>query len=114
VTIDLYVYPGTACLRNRAGIRDPELLARLEGNQATIITAQLERAPLQGRYDLEHLQAFHRRIFGDVYDWAGELRTVAIARSRCKPCSTTSSNPAVPTRTDLPACFGRAAARQAA
>jgi cell filamentation protein len=32
--------------------------------------------------DLEHLKAFHRRIFGDVYDWAGELRTVAIAREQ--------------------------------
>ena len=77
---DPYVYPGTSCLRNRAGIRDSELLARFEANQATIITAQLELAPLPGRYDLEHLKAFHRRIFGDVYDWAGELRTVAIAK----------------------------------
>lgn len=77
---DPYVYPGTTCLRNRAGIRDPERLARLEAEQTTIRIAQLERAPIAGSYDLEHLRAFHRRIFGDLYDWAGELRSVAIAK----------------------------------
>jgi cell filamentation protein len=39
-----------------------------------------ERA-LPGAYDLAHLQAFHRFIFGDLYDWAGELRTVSIAKT---------------------------------
>jgi cell filamentation protein len=77
---DPYVYPGTSCLRNRAGIRDPEQLARIEAEQTAILIAQLERVPLPGRYDLEHLRAFHRRIFGDVYVWAGELRSVAIAK----------------------------------
>jgi cell filamentation protein len=26
------------------------------------------------------LCAIHRRVFGDIYDWAGQLRTVAIAK----------------------------------
>ena len=34
-----------------------------------------------GVYDLVHLQAFHRRIFGRIYPWAGEVRTVAIAKT---------------------------------
>jgi integrase/recombinase XerD len=38
------------------------------------------RRRLPGRYDLAHLQAFHRLILGDVYDWAGERRTVSIAK----------------------------------
>jgi cell filamentation protein len=29
---------------------------------------------------LTHLSAIHRRIFGDIYDWAGQIRTVAIAK----------------------------------
>jgi cell filamentation protein len=82
VPTDPYVYPGTSCLRNRLGIRDPQALARLEANQTTIILAQLERQPLVGRYDLVHLRAFHRRIFGDIYAWAGELRTVPIAKEQ--------------------------------
>ena len=77
---DPYVYPGTDCLRNRAGIRDARTLARLEAEQTSIVIAQLERTRLPGRYDLEHLRAFHRRIFGDIYEWAGQLRSVAIAK----------------------------------
>jgi hypothetical protein len=30
---DPYVYPGTSCLRNRAGIPDPDELARFEAEQ---------------------------------------------------------------------------------
>ena len=61
-------------------MRDPSKLARLDAEQTSIVIAQLERARLPGRYDLEHLGAFHRRIFGDIYEWAGELRSVAIAK----------------------------------
>ena len=42
--------------------------------------AVLEDEPIPGRYDIAHLNAFHRRIFGDIYDWAGELRSVVIAK----------------------------------
>jgi cell filamentation protein len=79
---DPYVYPGTSCLRNRAGIRDPAELEQFEAEQTSIILAQLQQEPLSGRYDVAHLKAFHRRIFGDVYDWAGEVRTVRLAKDR--------------------------------
>jgi len=36
-----------------------------------------EGAPI-GAFDLTHLRAIHRHLFQDVYDWAGELRTVEI------------------------------------
>lgn len=42
--------------------------------------AQLQRRVLPGTYDMPHLQRFHQHIFGDVYPWAGELRTVSIAK----------------------------------
>jgi cell filamentation protein len=77
---DPYVYPGTNCLRNRLDIRDPGELALVEAEQTSILIAQLELTRLPGRYDLAHLMAFHRRIFGDIYEWAGELRSVAIAK----------------------------------
>ncbi len=32
----------------------------------------------KGSFDLAHLRAIHRHLFQDVYDWAGELRTVEI------------------------------------
>ncbi|WP_199701744.1 Fic/DOC family protein [Jiangella rhizosphaerae] len=30
---------------------------------------------------MAHLQRFHREIFGDLYLWAGEIRTVGIAKT---------------------------------
>lgn len=30
----------------------------------------------KGNFDLGHLRAIHRHLFQDIYDWAGELRTV--------------------------------------
>jgi fido (protein-threonine AMPylation protein) len=40
----------------------------------------LRESPVPPSYDLGHLCAIHRRVFGDIYDWAGQLRTVAIAQ----------------------------------
>lgn len=33
-----------------------------------------------GTFDLDHLRALHRHLFGEVYDWAGELRTVNMTK----------------------------------
>jgi hypothetical protein len=33
-----------------------------------------------GTYDLDHLRALHRNLFGQVYDWAGQLRTIDISK----------------------------------
>jgi len=34
----------------------------------------------QGDFDLKHLKAIHRHLFQDIYDWAGEIRTVEISK----------------------------------
>jgi cell filamentation protein len=74
------VYPGTGCLRNRLGITDPGELGAAEADRTAVVIALVSAEPLPGRYDLDHLRAFHRRIFRDIYEWAGELRTVPIAK----------------------------------
>lgn len=80
-TRDPYVYPGTNVLINHFGIRDPAELARREHDASAARLAILQERPLAGGYDLAHLQAFHRYIFGLVYPWAGEIRTVRIAKT---------------------------------
>jgi len=72
---DPYVYPGTHVLRNHFGITDPEKLDRIERRLATQRIA--EGVPT-GHFDLDHLKTIHRYLFQDVYDWAGEVRTVEI------------------------------------
>jgi cell filamentation protein len=77
---DPYVYPGTDVLRNHFGIRDATELAQRESGLTAVRIAELERRFISGHYDTAHLQAVHRWIFGDIYPWAGQLRTVKIAK----------------------------------
>jgi cell filamentation protein len=78
---DPYVDPRSGVLRNRLGIADPVGLARAEARLAAGREATLFRDRLDlGRYDLAHLQALHRHLFGQIYDWAGQLRTVNMSK----------------------------------
>jgi cell filamentation protein len=81
MTADPYLNPVTGVLINRLDIASPEHLQQVEADLTTAALADLGTRLLPGRYDLPHLRAFHREIFGDVYPWAGEIRVVAIARS---------------------------------
>jgi len=72
--------PDANCLANKLRIRDPDGLASLEHEIVAMRNVEIARDTLPGAYDVEHLKAFHRRLFGDVYGWAGELRTVAITK----------------------------------
>ena len=74
---DPYVYPGTSILRNRLGITDPEFLDKQE---RSLVVLRVRRGVPRGTFDLTHLRAIHRHLFQDVYDWAGELRTVEISK----------------------------------
>lgn len=77
---DPYVYPGTTVLRNLAGLRDQLALSWLEDRVSALALVELAARRLPGGYDLAHLQAFHRFVFGDVYPWAGEFRTVTTSK----------------------------------
>ena len=79
--VDPYVDPRTGVLRNRLGIEDAGELARREFLIATERAAQLAEGPVAGRFDRAHLAAVHARLFGDVYDWAGRVRTIGIVKS---------------------------------
>jgi cell filamentation protein len=81
VADDPYVYPGTSILRNRFGIRDRQRLDELEAEWSFIRLTELLSNPEPGNYDLDHLARLHRRIFGDVYPWAGEIRSVPLAKT---------------------------------
>lgn len=74
-------------LRNRLGITDRRELAQVEADLTAARLYELQLAPIVGAYDLAHLQAIHRHLFQDVYDWAGQLRTVSLGKGRlfCPP-----------------------------
>lgn len=78
--VDPYLDSDSGVLVNRLGITDPDEFATVEAALTASRLVDLEQHRLPGAYDLTHLQAFHRYIFGDIYAWAGELRTVSIAK----------------------------------
>ena len=70
---DPYVYPGTNLLRNKLNLRDAVLLDRYERE---LVTDRIAFGVPAGAFTLRHLQAIHRHLFQDVYDWAGKIRTL--------------------------------------
>jgi cell filamentation protein len=74
---DPYVYPGTNVLKNKLDIREHALLERTERRLAGI--RSVVGMPT-GNFDLAHLQSIHRHLYQDLYEWAGEIRTVEISK----------------------------------
>jgi cell filamentation protein len=77
---DPYADPVTGVLRNKLGLSAAGELETAEREITHAALIFLKESPVVPGYDLKHLCAVHRRIFGDIYDWAGQLRTVAIAK----------------------------------
>ncbi|HRX63377.1 MAG TPA: Fic/DOC family protein [Candidatus Competibacter sp.] len=77
---DHYLDPETGILRNRLGIADESELDEAEASFVAWRSYELSQEPIAGRFDLAHLQAIHRHLFGDVYDWAGEIRTIDLSK----------------------------------
>ena len=77
---DRYLNPETGILRNRLGIADESELEKAEAAFVAWRSYELSQKPIAGCFDLAHLQAIHRHLFGDVYDWAGEIRTIDLSK----------------------------------
>lgn len=85
---DPYIDPVTGILKNSLGITDQTELEEAEADISTVVLASLPDNPIPGDFDLKHLQAIHQALFGSLYPWAGELRTVEMAKG-----STRFANP---------------------
>lgn len=70
-------------LRNLLGAATAEDLADQEKQVTLMRVNQLENGTVQvdGDFDFDHHRAIHRHVFGDVYEWAGEPRTVDMSKT---------------------------------
>ena len=75
-----YCYPDSEVLINKLGIRDRDKLCKFERKLTMLRLLELMDKPINGKFDFKHLQAIHKYIFQDVYEWAGKVRTVDIAK----------------------------------
>ena len=74
---DPYAYPGTSVLRNRLDIRDAGIL---EAFEVEIFTLRAEEPLPHGTFDPIHYRKIHHHLFQDVYEWAGQYRTVRTSK----------------------------------
>ena len=80
--VDPYRNSETGILRNLVGARTPPELDSRESDRVYSRIVELDAVPklIKRTADLQHLQAVHRHLFQDVYEWAGQLRTVDIRK----------------------------------
>lgn len=74
---DVYVYENTNVLINKLNIRDSKKLDELEGNIVSLNIAQIVSHPFVINSVLD-IKKIHKKLFSDLYEWAGENRTINI------------------------------------
>lgn len=79
--VDPYIDPETGLLRNKVGARTRVALDDAEGDLAFARLVQLMDHPPKPTGDLGELCSIHRHLFQDVYEWAGQLRTVDVRKN---------------------------------
>jgi len=75
-----YCYPDSNVLRNHFGIRDIDQLRAIETDISAARQSELFENPVKGRFTTNHLCRIHRRLLGDIYPFAGNLRHEDIAK----------------------------------
>lgn len=75
-----YCYPGSNVLKNKLNIKDRKLFIKAERGITSLRTTQALITPIKGKFDINHLKSIHKFLFGDIYTWAGQIRTVNISK----------------------------------
>ncbi|MGQ0686862.1 Fic/DOC family protein [Bradyrhizobium sp.] len=72
---DPYTYENSTVLVNKLGLRGQ---AELDAFEAEISSARAEEPLPEGVLDFVHYKSIHHHLFQDVYEWAGQVRTVRL------------------------------------
>lgn len=73
-------------LENKLGITDPAQLKEAEAAIVAVRANEILQNPPAGVMDYSYLKELHRRLFSDIYDFAGTTRTVDIAKGGSAFC----------------------------
>lgn len=94
---DIYCYRNSAVLKNKLNIiEESELYAEIERISSPIAEKLIE-SPLRGTYNYDYLRMLHKKIYGQIFEWAGHTRVVNIS-NQLEYCS---CNYIIPQMTDL-------------
>lgn len=61
-------------LINKKGIKDESELDKVERASSYMKALYLDQNPIKGKFDLKHLRAIHKKLFEDIYPFAGKIR----------------------------------------
>ena len=81
----LYCYSGTSILKNKLNIRDEHILEQAELELSGLSSSLIDYA--EPPYNLQYLQAIHTQLFGDLYEWSGQLRQIDISKVDTRFCT---------------------------
>ena len=76
---DPYLYDDVDVLKNRANIKDAELLRKAEADITNLAMSAIYEQKYD-KFNIDTLCDIHRAIFGQIYDWAGEFRTIQMIK----------------------------------
>jgi cell filamentation protein len=77
---DPYWWPDADVLRNLLDIKDPDRLEQAEADITAFALADIDGAVAALPFDFSRLLAIHKYVFGDLFDWAGSLRTIGMVK----------------------------------
>ncbi len=80
---DTYCYANSTVIKNKANLTNEDDLIEFEA--AMTLLRSSEPLPF-GHLDFEHYKAVHHHLFQDVYDWAGQVRTIRISKGGSMFC----------------------------
>ncbi len=74
-------YPGTSVLINKLGLQNQTVLDEAESIAVSLRTTQIltsftDNTPFTFAFYCD----LHKQLFGDIYDWAGTLRTINLSK----------------------------------
>jgi cell filamentation protein len=82
---DYYCYSNSAVLKNKLNITNADVFEQAERD---ITSLTIERVTYQAPpYHLHSFKQIHYALFSEIYDWAGEIRAVDIAKSGTRFCN---------------------------
>ena len=81
---DPYTYKGTEVLINKFEITDPKILEEAE-REFTELAAE-EITFKEPPYNYQYLCDLHKKLFGELYEWAGETRSIDISKGSSRFC----------------------------
>ena len=76
---DPYLYDDVNVLKNRANIKDVETLRKAEADITNLAMSAIYERDYD-KFNVDTLCDIHRNIFGQIFDWAGEFRTIQMVK----------------------------------